>query len=68
MDLLAGGGGMVAGGLGQGVGAAAAIRAFQQPFTLTNLGYIIDRLTKKTEGLGGILSKLTTGAGAQLQR
>ena len=68
VDLLAGGGGMVAGGLGQGIGAAAAIRAFQQPFTLTNLGYIIDRLTKKTEGLGGILSKLTTGAGAQLQR
>lgn len=68
VDILAGGGGMVAGGLGQGIGAAAAIRAFQQPFTLTNLGYAINRLTKKTEGLGGILSKLTTGVGAQLQR
>ena len=45
-DILAGGGGTISGGVGQGITAAVAIRAFQQPFTLTNLGFFIDRAKK----------------------
>ncbi len=45
-DILAGGGGTISGGVGQGITAAVAIRAFQQPFTLTNLGFFLDRAGK----------------------
>ena len=48
VDILAGGGGLVSGGVGQGIGAAAAIRGFQQPFTLTNLAVALDRAGKFT--------------------
>jgi hypothetical protein len=47
-DVLIGGGGAVTGFPGAGFGMMAAIRAGQQPFTLTNLGSLIDRMYKLT--------------------
>jgi hypothetical protein len=61
IDILAGGGGIASGSIIGGAGAAVAIRAFQQPFTLTNMARGIDLLTKKATGLGDFLSKATMG-------
>lgn len=42
-DVLLGGGGMATGAPGGGLGAAAAVRAFQQPYALTNLGTAVEK-------------------------
>ena len=67
VDLLAGGGGMVAGGGLGGVTAAAGIRAFQSPFNLTQLGSAIDKLTKMTTGLGGKMKGGLLGGERQIK-
>ena len=67
VDLLAGGGGMVAGGGLGGVTAAVGIRAFQQPFTLTNLAQGINKLTKITKGIITPISKGVIGVGSQIK-
>lgn len=64
-DLLAGGGGMVSGGLGQGISAAVMLRGFQQPLTLTNLGIIIDKLAKGTKGIAQPLSAFGVAGSTQ---
>jgi len=46
VDVLAGGGGVASGSILGGVGAAAAIRGFQQPFTLSNLAVFLDQTGK----------------------
>ncbi|HEU03568.1 MAG TPA: hypothetical protein ENH95_00355 [Nitrosopumilus sp.] len=46
IDVLAGGGGVASGSVLGGVGAAVAIRGFQQPFTLTNLAAFLDATGK----------------------
>ncbi len=47
-DVILGGGGLASGGpLGASIGVGA-VRGFQQPFTLTNLGTMLDRLGKAT--------------------
>jgi hypothetical protein len=43
-DLLAGGGGMAAGGPLSGVSAALAVRGFQQPVTITNLAQALYKM------------------------
>ena len=67
VDLLAGGGGLVAGGGLTGLTAAVGIRAFQSPFTLTNLAHGIDVLTKKTSGLSNYLNKGVIGGAQQIK-
>lgn len=57
VDLLAGGGGMVSGNITGGIGAAAAIRGFQQPFTLTNLAHYLNKI----EGFSEPASKIIVG-------
>ncbi len=43
-DYILGGGGMASGFGASGIGAAAAVRGFQNPFTLTGLGQTLRRL------------------------
>lgn len=43
-DYVLGGGGMASGSGVSGVGAAAAVRGFQNPFTLTGLGQLLRRV------------------------
>ena len=62
-DYILGGGGMAAGWGVSGIGAAAAVRGFQQPFTLTNLGFSIDRLNKLTPS-AEVLGRGVTATGA----
>ena len=45
-DIIIGGGGMAGGIPGTGLGAAAAVRGFQQPFTLTNMAQALYNLRK----------------------
>ena len=47
-DYILGGGGMAAGFGVSGIGAAAAVRGFQQPFSLTGLGLFLNRLHRVT--------------------
>ena len=64
-DILVGGGGMASGFPGTGIGAAFAMRAFQTPFALTNLGL-------KSQAFGGGIRKsipaIGTAAGQYGQR
>ena len=50
-DVIIGGGGMATGFPGAGLGAAAAIRGFQQPFTLTSLGQALFKSGKAIESV-----------------
>jgi hypothetical protein len=59
VDILAGGGGIAAGSIVGGVSAAAAIRGFQQPFTLTHLAGFLDRAGKLE--LGKIIKPAVIG-------
>ena len=63
VDLLAGGGGLVAGGPLSGLSAAVGIRAFQQPTVITNLArgisIIGQGLGRASNVVGGIAKPLT---------
>ena len=56
-DILIGGGGLASGVPGAGLGAMAAVRGFQQPFTLTNLGFGIQK---------GLVAPITKTLGKQI--
>ena len=57
-DILLGGGGMATGAPGVGLGVAAAVRGFQQPWALTNLGTGIERgLVGPTRSLFGQVTR-----------
>ena len=57
-DFILGGGGMASGFPGAGIGAAAGVRAFQQPFTLTNLGQILFKSGNAIESIVPFLKQL----------
>lgn len=57
-DFILGGGGMASGFPGAGIGAAAGIRAFQQPFTLTNLGQILFKTGNAIESITPFLKQI----------
>lgn len=68
VDLLAGGGGMISGGPLAGIGAAASIRAVQQPTIITNVARGIFKAGKLLEGKGtqvGNLVKPVTQLGTR---
>lgn len=50
-DVIIGGGGMASGFPGTGLGVAAAIRGFQQPFTLTGMGQALFKSGKAIEAV-----------------
>ena len=46
IDIIIGGGGIASGSIVGGLTAATAVRGFQQPFTLTNIGYFLSQFGK----------------------
>ena len=57
-DVLLGGGGLATGFPGAGFGAAAAVRGFQQPFTLTNMGQLLFSGGKAIDTIAPFLGEL----------